>query len=194
MGCFSWLDAKKPYKAVRQCETAYLLVPEEFEKTYGKRIEELSYGCYGYFGSHNAYAMAAIFNRDHITEKNLEPAPRKEQYGGLWNFEREELVKKGLSEVEIAEADDKKQTQNWKNAMRRREFSIKRLQDFAERKLSDEELCGKYGRDYLEEIGIDISCYDDQNRALKYPIKITHDPEAVYENVGPSRGDPNQGC
>ena len=52
----------------------------------------------------------------------------------------------------------------------------------------------KYGQDYLRLIGIDIACYDDQNNALEYPIKITHDEYAVYENCNPSDGDPNQGC
>ena len=42
-------------------------------------------------------------------------------------------------------------------------------------------------------VGIDIACYDEQNAALRYPIKITHDPDAVYEECNPSPNDPNQG-
>lgn len=42
-------------------------------------------------------------------------------------------------------------------------------------------------------VGIDIACYDEQNRRLRYPIKITHDPNAVYEGCRASDGDPNQG-
>ena len=42
-------------------------------------------------------------------------------------------------------------------------------------------------------IGIKIACYDEQNASLRYPIKITHDPNAVYEDCEPSPGDPNQG-
>lgn len=42
-------------------------------------------------------------------------------------------------------------------------------------------------------VGIDIACYDEQNAALKYPIKITYDPDAVYEHCRPSKNDPNQG-
>ena len=41
--------------------------------------------------------------------------------------------------------------------------------------------------------GIDIACYDEQNAALRVPIKITHDPDAVYKDCGPSPNDPNQG-
>ena len=42
-------------------------------------------------------------------------------------------------------------------------------------------------------LGIDLACYDEDNARLKYPIKITHDPDAVYEQCGPSDGDPHQG-
>ena len=42
-------------------------------------------------------------------------------------------------------------------------------------------------------VGIDIACYDEQNARLRYPIKITHDCEAVYEDCEPSKSDPNQG-
>ena len=42
-------------------------------------------------------------------------------------------------------------------------------------------------------IGIDLACYDEDNFSLRYPIKITHDPDAVYEDCDPSPSDPNQG-
>lgn len=43
------------------------------------------------------------------------------------------------------------------------------------------------------EIGISIACYDEDNERLHYPIKITHDATAVYEDCSPSLSDPNQG-
>lgn len=43
------------------------------------------------------------------------------------------------------------------------------------------------------EIGISIACYDDDNNRIHFPIKITHDPTAVYEECPPSLSDPNQG-
>lgn len=42
-------------------------------------------------------------------------------------------------------------------------------------------------------VGIQIACYDEQNEKLRYPIKITHDPNAVYEDCKPSPNDPHQG-
>lgn len=41
-------------------------------------------------------------------------------------------------------------------------------------------------------IGIDLSCYDEDNFALGYPIKITT-REMEYNCVTPSKSDPNQG-
>lgn len=42
-------------------------------------------------------------------------------------------------------------------------------------------------------VGIALACYDEDNARLKYPIKITHNPNAVYEKCEPSLSDPNQG-
>lgn len=42
-------------------------------------------------------------------------------------------------------------------------------------------------------LGIAIACYDEDNERLRYPIKITHDPTAVYERCGMSESDPDQG-
>lgn len=42
-------------------------------------------------------------------------------------------------------------------------------------------------------VGIDIACYDKDNAALKYPIKIARSPYAIYEDEGPSNGCPDQG-
>lgn len=42
-------------------------------------------------------------------------------------------------------------------------------------------------------VGIDLACYDVDNERLHFPIKITHDENAVYEYCAPSLADPNQG-
>lgn len=59
--------------------------------------------------------------------------------------------------------------------------------------VSEPEMIDRYGSDYLRNIGITIACYDEDNAALRYPIKITHDPSAVYEDCPHSLSDPNQG-
>lgn len=45
----------------------------------------------------------------------------------------------------------------------------------------------------LRYVGIIMACYDEDNAALEFPIKITYSPTAVYENCEPSLSDPNQG-
>ena len=57
---------------------------------------------------------------------------------------------------------------------------------------TDEVMCQKYGRDWKRYIGIDIACYDEQNKSIPYPIKITT-KEMDYDSVEPSLSDPNQG-
>ena len=44
----------------------------------------------------------------------------------------------------------------------------------------------------LRWLGIIMACYDEDNFALEYPIKITT-KEMEYENTPPSKRDPNQG-
>ena len=44
----------------------------------------------------------------------------------------------------------------------------------------------------LRWLGIIMACYDEDNFALEYPIKITS-KEMEYEHTSPSKSDPNQG-
>lgn len=195
MGCFSWLDCKNPKKAVKQGDTAFFLVPKEFAYIYGEsgRIKEDYYDCYGHFGSYDVYELVALINRDHLSVANLRRPDPKERYGGLWEFQKDELRKQGLTEAQIAEKDEEERELNYQKGVNRHLYSVRRLRDFIEKKKSFKQMTEEYG-DFLREIGIDIACYDDQNRALYHPIKITHDANAVYEDCEPSDGDPNQGC
>lgn len=198
MGCFSWLDCKRQSKrkadrAIRIGDKAYLLIPKEFSEKYGAHIEESCYDGYGHFGGYDVYEVVALLNREHIGVENLGPKPNLNQFGGLWNFEIEELKKKGLSEDEIKVEDKKARQTYYDRAVKGRKVSENRLKDFING-VDDAAMLEKYGQDYLRLIGIDIACYDDQNNALEYPIKITHDEYAVYEKCNPSDGDPNQGC
>lgn len=70
--------------------------------------------------------------------------------------------------------------------------SAERLLDYKDG-VSDRVMKEKYGDDFKRNIGIDIACYDEQNFTIPYPIKITHDANAVYEECTPSKSDPNQG-
>lgn len=72
------------------------------------------------------------------------------------------------------------------------ENARKCFEDF-ENGTADAVMRERYGDSFKREIGIIIACHDKDNAQLRYPIKITHDPYAVYEWCPPSRSDPNQG-
>lgn len=59
--------------------------------------------------------------------------------------------------------------------------ALDRLSDF-KNEVSDEVMKEEYGEWYLRSIGIDIACYDVDNKKLKYPIKIT-DKILDYDDV-----------
>lgn len=48
-------------------------------------------------------------------------------------------------------------------------------------------------REWKREVGITLSCYDEDNERLPFPIKITKQP-CEYRLVPASKGDPEQGC
>lgn len=167
MGQFSWMDCKNENRAILdgRAVNSYVLVPEEFKNTYGAHIKEECYDGYGHFGGFDVMELVALWNRNHVGVENLRtPGDPKRYAGAEW----------------------------YQKAVERYKNKCERLKDWV-RGASWETMEEKYGPDFLRKIGIDIACYDDQNAALEYPIKITHDEKAVYEECEPSNGDEHQG-
>lgn len=48
--------------------------------------------------------------------------------------------------------------------------------------------------EWKRELGIFIACYDEDNAALDYPIKITKTDKYTYAELPASKSDPTQGC
>lgn len=193
MGQFSWIysDTHKQLLDDIYADT-YLLVPKPFQEKYGKAIYEGCYDGYGNFGRYDVYELVALWNRENLpSETRALRLPKVEEYGGLFDSEKEELRKKGMTEEEIKKADAEKQQEYCDKAILRYKKALLRNKDFANN-VPDNVMKEKYGRNYLREIGIDIACYDEDNTALTYPIKITT-KEMEYEEVVPSLNDPNQG-
>lgn len=193
MGQFSWIysDTHKQLLDDIYADT-YLLVPKPFQEKYGKAIYEGCYDGYGNFGRYDVYELVALWNRENLpSETRALRLPKVEEYGGLFDSEKEELRKKGMTEEEIKKADAEKQQEYCDKAILRYKKVLLRNKDFANN-VPDNVMKEKYGRNYLREIGIDIACYDEDNAVLKYPIKITT-KEMEYEEVAPSLSDPNQG-
>lgn len=193
MGQFSWIysDTHKQLLDDIYADT-YLLVPKPFQEKYGKAIYEGCYDGYGNFGRYDVYELVALWNRENLpSETRALRLPKVEEYGGLFDSEKEELRKKGMTEEENKKADAEKQQEYCDKAILRYKKVLLRNKDFANN-VPDNVMKEKYGRNYLREIGIDIACYDEDNAVLKYPIKITT-KEMEYEEVAPSLSDPNQG-
>lgn len=163
MGQFSWMFADT------NNEEALL----EHTKAYvpcpdGMVIFEKCYSGYGEFGGHDIYNLVADWNRDYISEANISK-PLREQWGNT-------------------EQDEK-----WfQKALERYKIDCQRINDFVSGK-SDEYMKETYGEDWKRNIGIDIACYDEENAALKYPIKICKYRPVSYDILPPSNSDPNQG-
>ena len=164
MGQFSWIDCQNEERAILDDVERDVYVLVP-EEFGGGHIKEECYDGYGNFGGKDIFDLVALWNRKYIDENNLRKAPQLEDY---------------------------REKEYYDSAVIRYKQSIQRLKDFSEG-VSESKMIDKYGDEYLRSIGIDIACYDEQNASLKYPIKITYDKDAVYEDCEPSRGDPNQG-
>ena len=86
-----------------------------------------------------------------------------------------------------------------KSSPRKLEYTCARL---VQEGLSDEEIKkelskegyeGMHLNEWKRELGISIACYDEDNAALFYPIKIAKEP-VPYDSVPASKADPTQGC
>lgn len=193
MGQFSWLDCITQEQILdNKRRDVYVLVPKEFRDVYGLRIKETYYDGYGNFGGYDIYDLVAEWNKAHLTIDMLEECPTFEQYGGLYDFEKEDMKAKGKTDKEIEEADMAQRRHYYEMGVARYHRRVEMLNDF-KGGMSDAKMHDKYGDDWKREIGIDIACYDEQNAALSYPIKITHNVNAIYEECKHSLSDPNQG-
>lgn len=132
-------------------------------KEFGENVETCGYDGYGTFGGLDVYEQVALWNRKHLTTKML----RVPHYYGP---EYDECFDRDL---------------RWYKHM------AKMIYDFVNDE-DDEVMREKYGDEYLRTIGIEIACDDEQNKALPYPIKISHE-SVPYEDCNYSRSDPNQG-
>lgn len=179
MGQFSWLDCIDGSQILDDVTAdVYVLVPEEFG---GGHIKETYYDGYGHFGGYDVYDLVADWNRKYLSEHPEHEFP----YGK----KRKEFVKKiqkdypeYTEKIEL-KISDKGWYEAYADLAKTREDVLKEVKEDNSVPWSIE----------WRAIGIEIACYDEDNASLPFPIKITHNPNAVYEKCEPSKGDPNQG-
>ena len=219
MGCFSWIDCKGQTNVTVK---GTILLPACFKDKYtdGEPFISGSYNGYGSVDGTDIYDVAAILNicycSDEEFEKTLLAAelqkPVLAKYGGLFSYEKEELRNAGVSKKEIEERDTAEKNKYYAAALKH--FSeqknlAEKLRDlyfetpskasiFDDIYAAEDILLSlqkeKEGRKIpLRELGIFVSCYDEQNASLPYPIKVTTDETGVYEDELFSMSDPCQG-
>lgn len=171
MGQFSWLDCKTNKQIVDdKMKDVYLLIPKEFG---GGHIVEHRYDGYGNFGRCDVYDLVATWNREILSKKPnyfFPAAIKRAQWISdmyPWHSDYSEKI-----DIQI-------HNKPWYEA-------------YANLELTEEEVAEQCGAEWRW-IGIELACYDEDNFALPYPIKITYDEKAIYEHCPPSLSDPNQG-
>lgn len=196
MGQFSWLDCITGEQIVDdKVRDSYLLIPKEFG---GGSHKESCYDGYGHFNGVDAYEAVALWNKNYIDCKNysskcLDKPDYDECMKDVPFWELTDDEKKDITNPVVQQKIKDINYKRYQRYMAYYDMEVERLKDFCLGTFSDEELRAKYGSDYLRLIGITIACYDEDNAALKYPIKITHSANAIYEECEPSPGDPDQG-
>lgn len=177
MGQFSWLDCVSGKQIVDdKVKDVYVLIPKEFG---GGHIVEHCYDGYGHFGGKDIFDLVADWNRNILSEKPNFIFPHaiyrakyvSENY--KWDSDYSEKI-----DIQI-------RNKPW-------------YKYYSDNTLTMTDVVEKCKEDYNKYfewrfIGIDLACYDEDNEALPFPIKITYDATAIYENCLPSKSDPNQG-
>lgn len=172
MGCFSWMFADKANKkALGMGAPGYLMAPD------GSVYYTDCYDGYGRFGpkdSVDAYAACADWNREFLAAHPDYTIP---QHGHVWSEDAQDYVKHAAKRISEEPwwpfySDLSMTHEDIEKAMKMQQGTV-----------------------YWEYrcIGIDIACYDDQNAALPYPIKIASVGDIPYTDLPPSNGDPHQG-
>lgn len=178
MGQFSWLDCVTKQQIVdNRWKKVYVLVPKEFG---GGHIEENCYDGYGNFGGYDIYDLVADWNREYLSKHPEHVFPHA-LHRADW-FADYVKTHPDYSERIYSRVSDMGWYSTYADLSKSREEVVRFM---------EENHCGIYPE--WRTIGIDIACYDEDNSALPYPIKITYDASAVYEDCNFSPSDPDQG-
>lgn len=176
-----------------------MLFPKEFG---GKKaqIDVDMYEDYGVFGREDIYDLVADWNREWIAAHPdyVTPSEKKTVERNIKTMDEWLLRNPGHTPLE-AEAEIRKDRPYF-------HCSPIKMSDmqwwpfYSDLSLSRDEVVKKWKQAYpkrtcieYRSIGIEIACYDEDNAALPYPIKIAKRKTSIYEKCPPSIGDPDQG-
>lgn len=176
MGFFSWLDCEDNSQIkIGELKTHYVLVPSEFGY---ERIDNFCYDGYGNFGAIDIFELIAMWNRKYLANFKYS-AEGRSYHGDEYCDKMEETIHR-FCEAEPQDYED--ETHEY---------------DPCEGEYDDDPLNWEFFYwafgDVLSDIGHDIYSERKNGYNLKYTIKITHNPKAIYENSKESEDDPAQG-
>lgn len=171
MGTFSWRFCDRPNKSLRIGEEGFLLLPD------GTFLHEPSYGGYGKFSGTDAYHLVAVMNREYLAKHPDYP---------VW-------------QAHLVEVADGKGGTKRKRAPKIKISEYPWYSMYADLTITpeqfDERVKGMEYRGFpmcFRNIGVEIACYNEQNRRLPFPIKVASKP-GRYRDWPASRDDPYQG-
>ena len=171
MGSFSWKFCDRPHKALRIGERGFLLTP------FNEAIRENDYGGYGKFSGIDAYELVAIWNREYLSQHPDYP---------VWQAHY----------IEVANGKG--------GTMRKRAPAVKISEYpwyplYADLTVTPEKFDELVAdMDYrgfpmsMRSVGIEIACYNEQNKRLPFPIKVASKVTS-YHLWPASKDDPRQG-
>lgn len=164
MGCFSWMFADTDNRKRLRCDRKGYVA-----LPHGGFILERCYDGYGIFDGHDIYDLVVDWNKEFLTTDLLKK-PRRSDY--------------------MSGEDGDRRYRHW---LADYEKSCGAMKDFISG-VPEDEITKKYGSEWKRWLGIQIACYDEENAALRYPIKICRTRPKDYDSLPASKSDPNQGC
>ena len=171
MGTFSWRFCDRPNKSLRIGGEGYLLLPD------GTYLREPSYEGYGVFAGTDAYYLVAAMNREYMAKHPEYPvwqAHLVNAADGKGGFKRKRAQRIIISEYP------------WYSLYADLTILSEKFDELAkEMKYRGFPMCFRH-------IGVEIACYNEQNRRLPFPIKVASKP-GFYQDWPASKDDPYQG-
>ena len=129
----------------------------------GKPIKTEFYEGYGRFDGKDVYELVVDWNRPYLSSIIRNISRKGEDYNTFC-----------LIADKAVNGDDK-------------------ADSLAQQLLENGEISELVRTNWKRNLGIKIACCDEDNEALPYPIKISSSSRFKYNNLIPSKNDPNQG-
>lgn len=130
----------------------------------GSFITEQIYDGYGDFDGNDVYELVVDWNRKHLKDI-MEKRKTHPSKANKSSFMTDEFINL------LMESDEKAEAYVHKNVSEK----------------------SYLWTDWKRNVGIYLACYDEDNAALPYPIKIVEFTKIPYDELPPSDGDNNQG-